>query len=146
MRRAGLYIDKAGKKGRGVFTEKSIPANTEIEIAPVIVLSEADRKQIEGTKLFFYIFEWGEDAMKGIVALGYVSMYNHASPSNCEYEMDYEKETITIRTTRKIAAGEEVTINYSAGHDDWTPVFYKEEKQPKAKKTAKKTAKKAAKK
>jgi SET domain-containing protein len=137
MLRSGLYIGKAGKKGRGVFTEKSIPTNTIIEEAPVIVLSEDDRK-------IYYIFEWGEDNMQGIVALGYVSMYNHASPSNCEYEMDYEKNIISVRTLRKIAAGEELTINYSAGHDDYTPVFYKEEK-PK-KKTVKASTKQNAKK
>ncbi|MES2646410.1 MAG: SET domain-containing protein-lysine N-methyltransferase [Bacteroidota bacterium] len=134
MRRAGLYIDKAGKKGRGVYTEKAIPANTVIEIAPVIILNEKDRKQVEETKLFYYIFEWGDDAKQGIVALGYVSMYNHASPSNCEYEMDYKAETITIKTMRAIVPGEEITINYSAGWDDWQPVWFKEEKKKKKKK------------
>lgn len=133
MRRSGLYIDKAGKKGKGVYTEKSIPANTIIEVAPVIILNEKDRKQVEETKLFYYIFEWGDDAKQGIVALGYVSMYNHASPSNSEYEMDYKAETITIKTMRPIEAGEEITINYSAGWDDWQPVWFKEEKKKKKK-------------
>lgn len=134
MRKPGLYIDKAGKKGKGVFTKKAIPAHTVIEIAPVIVLNEKDRKTVEKTKLFYYIFEWGDDIKSGVVGLGYVSMYNHTSPSNCEYEMDYEEETITIKTMRAIAAGEELTINYSAGWDDWQPVWFKEEKSKKKKK------------
>ena len=134
MRRPGLYVAKAGKKGKGVFTEKAIPANTVVEVAPVIVLGAEDRKRIEKTKLFFYIFEWGDDIKQGIVALGYVSMYNHESPSNCEYEMDFKKETISIKTMRKIAAGEELTINYSAGWDDWEPVWFKEEKTKAGKK------------
>lgn len=133
MRRPGLYIAKAGKKGRGVFTEKAIPANTIIEVSPVIVLNEKDRKQIEKTKLFYYIFEWGDDIKQGIVALGYVSMYNHTSPSNCEYEMDYKEETISIKTLRAIKAGEELTINYSAGFDDWHPAWYKEPKKKRKK-------------
>ena len=133
MRRSGLYIDDAGKKGRGVFTSKTIPANTIIEVAPVIVLSAEDRKKIEETKLFFYIFEWGDDVTQGVVGLGYVSMYNHTSPSNCEYEMDYEKETISIKTMREIKAGEELTINYSAGWDDWQPVWFSEESNTKSK-------------
>lgn len=131
MHRAGLYVAKAGKKGKGVFTEKAIPVNTIVEVAPVIVIDEKDRKIVEKTKLFFYIFEWGEDVKKAVVALGYVSMYNHHSPSNCEYEMDYKKETITIRTMRKILAGEELTINYSAGWDDWHPVWFTEVKTKK---------------
>lgn len=134
MRIPGLYIDKAGKKGRGVFTKNAIPPDTVIEIAPVIVLNEKDRKQVEKTKLFYYIFEWGEDIKQGVVGLGYVSMYNHTSPSNCEYEMDYKKETIAIKTMRPIEAGEELTINYSAGWDDWEPVWFTEEKVKKKKK------------
>jgi SET domain-containing protein len=130
MRKPGLYIADAGKKGKGVFTKKAIPANTIIETAPVIILDANDRKHVEETKLFYYIFEWGEDTTQGAVALGYVSMYNHASPSNCEYEMDYEAETMSIRTMRHIEAGEELTINYSAGWDDWKPVWFKEEKSP----------------
>ena len=128
MRKPGLYIADAGKKGKGVFTKKPIPANTLIETAPVIILDAKDRIQVEETKLFYYIFEWGDDTTQGAVALGYVSMYNHSSPSNCEYEMDYEAETVSIRTMRNIEAGEELTINYSAGWDDWKPVWFNEEK------------------
>jgi len=134
MIRPGIYIDKAGKKGKGVFTKKPIPAGTVIEISPVIVLNEKDRELVEKTKLFYYIFEWGEDVAQGVIGLGYVSMYNHTSPSNCEYEMDYKKETIAIKTMRDIEAGEELTINYSAGWDDFEPVWFKEEKEKKRKK------------
>ena len=134
MRIEGLYIDKAGKKGKGVFTENDIPANTVIELAPVIILNEADRKKVEETKLFFYIFEWGKDGKQGIVALGYISMYNHSSPSNCEYEMDFKAETISITSMRDIKAGEEITINYSAGWDDWEPVWFEEAETKKKKK------------
>ena len=39
------------------------------------------------------------------MALGYVPVYNHSYRSNCEYEMDYEQEVISIRTVQAIAAG-----------------------------------------
>jgi uncharacterized protein len=120
----GLYIGDAGEKGRGVFTKTSIPANTVIEVSPVIILSPGDRKRIEETSLYYYIFEWGENIDHGAVGLGYVSMYNHASPSNCEYLMDYEEMTITVQTMRAIRAGEELCINYSAGWDDWQPLWF----------------------
>jgi hypothetical protein len=120
----GIFIDDAGKKGRGVFTKKAIPAETLVETAPVIVLNPEDRTKIEDTGLYYYIFEWGDDTDHGAVGLGYVSMYNHESPSNCEYLMDYEEKTISIVTMREIAAGEELTINYSAGWDDWKPVWF----------------------
>ncbi len=119
-----LFIAETETKGRGVFTKKAIPANTIIEVAPVIVLESKDRITLEKTQLYYYIFEWGEDTLQGAVALGYVSIYNHASPSNCEYLMDYEARTISIQTMRDVEAGEEITINYSAGWDDWEPVWF----------------------
>lgn len=129
MRNSALYIDFAGEKGKGVYTKKAIAANTVIEISPVIVLSEEDASHVEQSKLFYYIFEWGETTTQRAVGLGYVSMYNHHSPSNCEYLMDYEAETISIQTLRPIKAGEELTINYSAGWDDWEPVWFEEKKE-----------------
>ena len=54
-----LVIAPAEKRGRGVFTTRSIPADTIIEISPVIVLSAKERQAIEKTKLHSYIFEWG---------------------------------------------------------------------------------------
>ena len=92
----------------------------------MIVLSAHDRAIIETTTLHDYIFEWGDDITLGAVGLGLVSIYNHASPSNCEYVMDYEAQTISIHTMRAIEAGEELTINYSAGWDDWQPVWFDE--------------------
>ncbi|HSK12770.1 MAG TPA: SET domain-containing protein [Phnomibacter sp.] len=120
----GLFIAQAGKKGRGVFTHIPIPAHTIIEESPVIVLSPEERKKVEDTSLYYYIFEWGDDVDQGALALGYISVYNHASPSNCEYLMDYENCTISVQTMRDIGPGEELTINYSAGWDDWEPVWF----------------------
>jgi SET domain-containing protein len=50
------------------------------------------------------------------MALGYIAVYNHSYESNCEYEMDFEKDVIRIKTIRKIEAGEELFINYNG---DW---------------------------
>ncbi len=119
-----LYISDSTEKGRGVFTSADIPANTIIEISPVIELSKEDRKTIEQTKLYYYIFEWGKKKKKGALGLGYVSMYNHNYNANCEYEMDYDENTIAIKTIKKINAGEELFINYNATPDDASPVWF----------------------
>ncbi len=119
-----LYVAPSGKKGRGIFSKKNIPAETVIEISPVVVLSAADRKKVEGSKLGNYIFEWGWSKKLGCMALGYVSLYNHNYVSNCEYDMDYKNEIITIKTVRAIKKGEELTINYNAVHDDDTPIWF----------------------
>ncbi|MES2777844.1 MAG: SET domain-containing protein [Bacteroidota bacterium] len=123
-----LFVADTEHKGRGVFTTKKIPADTIIETAPVIVFDAAQRKLLEQTALYNYIFEWGDDYTGCCVALGLVSIYNHASPSNCEYLMVFETETIIIRTVRDIAAGEELSINYSADWDEEKPVWFEMKK------------------
>lgn len=119
-----LYISETNNKGRGVFTRKDLPANVIIENAPVIVMSNDDRQLLDKTLLHDYIFEWGDDSEKCCMALGYVPMYNHAVPSNCEYEMDYENHTIAIKTVRPVKAGDELFINYNGDWDNDTPLWF----------------------
>ncbi len=111
-----LFLAETTYKGRGVFTHKKIPPHTIIEIAPVIVMNADERKLLDQTLLHDYIFEWGADRMQCCMALGWVPVYNHSSKSNCEYEMNFEDRTISIKTIREIAAGEEIFINYNG---DW---------------------------
>src|SRR6186997_3633220 len=98
----GLYIDKSNGKGRGVFTKQNIPANTIVEISPVIVMTAEERILLDQTLLHDYIFEWGKDSKQCCMALGFIPMYNHSYKSNCEYFMDFEEETISIKTVKKI--------------------------------------------
>ncbi len=120
-----LVVAPSDKRGRGVFASEKIPANTIIEISPVLVLSAKDRKHVEKTLLFDYIFEWGEPkARKVCIALGYLSLYNHAYNANCDYEMDFDAGLMTIKTVRTIKKGEELFINYNAIPDDETPIWF----------------------
>ena len=108
-----IFVATTGEKGRGVFTASDLKKNTVIEIAPVIVMSKKDRLHIDQTLLHDYIFEWGDQKNQCCMALGYVPLYNHSYRSNCEYEMNYKKQIITVKTIRVIKAGEELTINYN---------------------------------
>lgn len=108
-----LYIMETAERGRGVFTTEAIHAGTTIEIAPVIVLNQADRAIVDNTLLHDYIFEWGMDEKQAAVALGYASIYNHSVDANCKYDMDFDHKTIQIQTNRDIAVDEELCINYN---------------------------------
>ena len=119
-----LVVAPSDQRGRGIFASEKIPADTVIEISPVLVLSAKERKQVEKTRLFDYIFEWGRKHKKGCIALGYLSVYNHAYTANWEYEMDYETETMRIKTVRAIKKGEELFVNYNAKADDSTPIWF----------------------
>ena len=119
-----LQIIQSEEKGRGVMTRERIPADTVIEVSPVVVMSAEERNHLDKTLLHDYIFEWGADKKSCCLALGYISVYNHAYESNCEYFMDYEDETIMIKTIRTIAAGEELTINYNGNWNDGRRLWF----------------------
>jgi SET domain-containing protein len=119
-----LFIEKTPQMGKGVFTRERIPANTTIEISPVIVMEKADREHLDKTLLHDYIFLWGKLQDKCCMALGFIPMYNHSYKSNCEYFMDFEDDTIMIETVRVIEKGEELTINYNGDSNDEAKVWF----------------------
>ena len=119
-----LFIAETKNKGRGVFTSKKIPAFTIIEIAPVIVMQAEERTLLDKTLLHDYIFEWGADKKQCCMALGWVPVYNHSYESNCEYEMNFGNQTISIKTIRVIAADEEIFINYNGDWNDKKAVWF----------------------
>jgi len=119
-----LFIAPAGTMGRGVFTSDDIPEGIIIEVAPVIIMGKEDRVLLDKTLLHDYIFEWGDDKQYCCMALGYVPVYNHSYGSNCEYEMDYEQELISVKAIRFIKAGEELFINYNGDWNNETPVWF----------------------
>jgi SET domain-containing protein len=119
-----LYIAPTLTRGRGVFTTESIAAGVIIEIAPVIVMTASERLLLDQTLLHDYIFKWGPQEEECCMALGYVPIYNHQCPSNCEYEMDFDMQQISVKTVRAIEAGEELFINYQGDFDDSNPVWF----------------------
>lgn len=111
-----IEIRATHEKGRGVFATIDIPANTLVEISPVIVMNDHDRQLLDKTLLHDYIFEWGDNKKQCCMALGYIPVYNHSYHSNCEYEMDFEEEIMRIKTITDINKNEELTVNYNG---DW---------------------------
>ena len=119
-----LYIKNTLHKGRGVFTDANIAANIIIEIATVIVMPKTDRVHLDKTLLHDYIFEWGEAKDQCCMALGNIPIYNHSYQSNCEYFMDYDEQTILLKTVTDINADEEITINYNGDWDDKKQIWF----------------------
>ena len=110
--------------GRGIFTSENLDEGTVIEVSPVIIMSQADRKLLDKTLLHDYIFEWGRDRKQCCMALGYIPVYNHSYSSNCEYEMDYNNEIMTVKTVRFVKAGEELFINYNGNWNDTKKIWF----------------------
>lgn len=122
-----LRVEHTENKGRGVFTTEAIEVDTVIEIAPVIVMSKADRQHLDKTLLHDYIFEWGADKDQCCMALGLIPMYNHSYSSNSDYYMDFEEQMMVVKTVRKIEAGEEITINYNGDWDNEKKLWFEAE-------------------
>ncbi len=118
-----LYLKKTAK-GRGVYTSEKLVANIIIEESPVIVMSKEERIYLDKTLLHDYIFEWGQEKDKCCVALGLVPMYNHSYKSNCEYFMNFQEQTIHIKTISTIEKDEELTINYNGDWNDNKKVWF----------------------
>ncbi|MEP7106731.1 MAG: SET domain-containing protein-lysine N-methyltransferase [Ferruginibacter sp.] len=119
-----LFVDQTVNMGRGVFTRERIPADIVIELSPVIVMSLEDRHHLDKTLLHDYIFDWGKNKDKCCMALGLIPAYNHSYRSNCEYFMDYEDDTIMVKTIRVVEKGEELTINYNGNWNDDTKLWF----------------------
>jgi len=119
-----LYVEQTDGRGRGVFTRERIPTGTVIEVAPVIVMQKADREYLDKTLLHDYIFEWGKEKDQCCMALGLIPIYNHSYKSNCEYFMDFEAESIFIKTVKTIEKGGELTINYNGDWNDGKKVWF----------------------
>jgi len=121
---SSLRIAEIPNKGRGVVTLKKIAKDTVVEHSPVIVMDAAARQLLDQTTLHDYIFVWGNNEDQCCMAQGYVSIYNHAIGSNCEYFMNFDDNTMQIKTVRDIAAGEELTINYNGDWDNEEDVWF----------------------
>ena len=121
---SSLYIGPTHEMGRGVFTNQDISRETVVEMSPVIVMSAAERQLLDKTLLHDYIFEWGIQNRQCCMALGYIALYNHSYQSNCEYEMDFESEVMTVKAVRNIGKGEELFINYNGIWNDGKKVWF----------------------
>jgi uncharacterized protein len=124
MRNPTLYIAPSDLGGRGVFTGAPIKSGDMIEVCPVIVLKEGEMAILDKTTLYDYYFLWGDSHLESALALGFGSLYNHDCPSNADYFMDFEQQTIEIYAVHDIEAGEEITINYHGDPNNPEPTWF----------------------
>ena len=107
-----LEIRSDPAKGRGVFARTPIAAGSLIEAAPVIVVPPAQCALLDQTILHDYYFRWDDDGA-GVVALGLVSLCNHARRPTARVRRNYARETLDLLSLTPIAAGAEITIDYN---------------------------------
>lgn len=111
-----VYVTETGTpKGRGVFASKSFHTEEVVEICPVIVLRGSFWKlPVELQRLVYGWHLLASEPGTHALALGCGSLYNSANPANMRFEADRNEALLRFIAVRSIAAGEELTVNYSS--------------------------------
>lgn len=112
QRHDALRIAELDGKGRGLIAAAPIVAGVLLDVAPVIPMT-ADDASAPGTILYDYPFRWDDPPYVEAIALGAVSMANHAADANARFETDIPAKVVRLYALRDIAAGEEITIDYA---------------------------------
>ena len=121
---AGIAIKPSSLHGNGVFAAQLFKPGTVIEIAPVILMEQADNNFLQGTMLFSYYFVVGDKKFPVALGLGYSSLYNHSYKANAVYSISLKNASIKITACKSILSGDEITLNYNGSPDDATPVYF----------------------
>ena len=112
QRHVALRIAEREGRGRGLIAVSAIPAGALLDVAPVIPMTAADAAA-PGTVLYDYPFRWDDPPHVEAIALGAISMANHATDANARFETDIPAKVVRLYALRDISAGEEVTIDYA---------------------------------
>ena len=120
----GLEIRTPPGRIRGIYTTRPIAAGEVVEIAPTLLIDEAECLQIDQTVVGEYYFVWPEGGKGGAIAFGFGSLYNHSYRPNVVYHRDYAAQTLVFTALRAIAPGEQLTINYNGSTDNPDPVWF----------------------
>jgi hypothetical protein len=102
------------EKGRGVFAMRDILEGEVIEISPVVPVAKGNVIE-NGDAPDGYLLQWDADTEgeEYAMPLGYVMLYNHNPEPNILIESDMAEYTMTVKASRNIKAGEELTWNYA---------------------------------
>ncbi|TFK52265.1 hypothetical protein OE88DRAFT_1379284 [Heliocybe sulcata] len=112
--KAPSHVRYSEGKGRGVFAERQIDAQTVLEISPVLLFTKDEYNAYgKHTVLDQYPLKWPDGRMA--LAQGLGSLFNHSDHPNVSYTADIETDSIRYTTTRAVAPDEELCIFY--GHE-----------------------------
>ncbi|HSL58903.1 MAG TPA: SET domain-containing protein-lysine N-methyltransferase [Acidimicrobiales bacterium] len=111
-RRDGLAVRVSPGAGRGVFATRDRHAGEVLEVAPILLIPEAQRDAALATIVRRYAWGWDGGLAVG---LGLISVVNHGVPANARWESDREACELWLVATAAIAAGAEVLVDYSHG-------------------------------
>ena len=117
-----LEVRRSVRGGRGTFATDDIDTEVLLMSAPVLLIPAEEREALMRTVVDEYVYEWDDDGTAALV-LGISSMCNHATEPNAFLWLIPEGPAAELWSTRRIEAGEEVTVSYRAEGDD-APLWF----------------------
>ena len=108
-----LFVSKVKNIGYGIFTSEYIPAETTIEVAiSKHIYSNQISEDLELISDYYYNY-YGK---KNSLALGFGSIYNHASTGINNVDYTVLKNKIIYKTVKPVEKNQQLTVDYS---DEW---------------------------
>lgn len=104
---------RSPRHGLGVFARRAISKGEVVEHCPVLLLDPDDAAVVAAGSLNGYMYDW--DDGRSAIALGCGSLYNHDPDPSAEYSQGSDGDSLILSARRDIAAGEEITIDYTGG-------------------------------
>ena len=108
-----LFVSKIENIGYGIFSSKFIPANTVVEIA---MSKHVYDNQICEDLSLINDYTYYYDDKKCVLALGFGSIYNHASYGINNLSYIVTKNKIIYKTIKDIQKNQQLTIDYG---EEW---------------------------
>lgn len=106
-----VHVRSSSIHGKGVFAKEKIGKGEIIEVCPVLIFLKEELACLDKTSIYNYYFQWKK--IRGALALGYGSLYNHSYSPNAKYEKDEKQEQIIFTAIKDIQIGEEIIVNYN---------------------------------
>ena len=119
-----LKVKMTRRKGRGVFANCNIKKGETIEIAPVVVLSQRQAKELNKLNIVNFCYQWGRRGNFTALVMGFAPFYNHSYHPNAEYQHQPQRKAIRFFAIKNIVKGQEVTHNYNGSPDDRSPIKF----------------------
>ena len=111
-----MHVRQTVTKGYGVFAPKAYAKDAMVLRHEILAVPESESSKIQKTFLDSYLFLLG-----GVyfIALGEGSLLNHSLSPNLYYTFRKKQRQIEFYSLRRIAKGEELTIDYEWESYPW---------------------------
>ncbi len=121
-----LYISqsKIPNSDRGVFANVNIKRGESIETCLFIEIPKHEISRLEESIFINYVYFFGKNKERMLLALGYGSIYNHSYIPNAKYEIKANEGIIKFISIKNIKRNEEITVNYVQGTKEQVPLWF----------------------